>query len=363
MLERGKIGDRQLMIIVTLYTIGDSILVLPTIVTAEAKQDAWIAGLIGVAVGPLLIVFLYDALRKCYPNLTLIEYSEKILGKWFGKMVSILFLIYFFITAATYLREIGDFVATEFMPRTPMVAVITLFMLVILMASRLGLETLARSAEIFFPIVLFLIIVLILFLFQSIQMDNLKPMLEGGMKPIIRGTIPFVVLPFMEPVAILMILPYVSKSEKIRKRLFQGTLAAGVVLIVMTLLMILVLGTDFTSRHLYPTFELAKSVDIEGILKVEALLAFLWLITIFIRLSLFFYVTSLGLAQTLGLKEYRHLLFPLAMIIIIFTMNMAKNIVEYNQMITDIWPYYAMTFGFFIPLFMLIVARLRMAIN
>lgn len=46
MLEKGKIGSRQLMILVILYTLGDSILVIPSIVASEAEQDAWISGMI-----------------------------------------------------------------------------------------------------------------------------------------------------------------------------------------------------------------------------------------------------------------------------------------------------------------------------
>ncbi|NCT36478.1 GerAB/ArcD/ProY family transporter [Bacillus sp. EB93] len=80
MLEKGKIGSRQLMILVILYTLGDSILVIPSIVASEAEQDAWISGMISVAIAPLLIVLIYEALRKCYPDLTLVEYSQKFWG-------------------------------------------------------------------------------------------------------------------------------------------------------------------------------------------------------------------------------------------------------------------------------------------
>ncbi len=359
MLKRVDIEGRQLMILVTLYTIGDSILLLPSIVTSIAKQDAWIATLLGVTLGPFIIVFLYEALRKCYPDLTLIEYSEKIWGKWLGKFVSLLFLTFFFITSATYLREIGDFVTTAFMPKTPMEVIIILFLLVIIMAVRLGIETIVRSAEIFFPIVFILLTILILFLLPSVEINNLKPVFEEGIKPIIKASIPVIVFPFMEPVAILMILPYVRNKEVIKKQLFKGTFLAGAMILVSVLLTVLVTGADLSERHLYSTYELAKNIVIKDIMRIEAFLAFIWIITIFFRLSLFFYVTTFGLAQLLDLKNYRHVLFPIGMILIVFTITMAQNIVEYNQMIGNIWPFYAMTFGFFFPLIMLIVAKFK----
>ncbi|MFE4814536.1 GerAB/ArcD/ProY family transporter [Peribacillus simplex] len=37
-----------------------------------------------------MVIFLYDALRKRYPDSTLVEYCPKILGKWLGIAVSLL---------------------------------------------------------------------------------------------------------------------------------------------------------------------------------------------------------------------------------------------------------------------------------
>ncbi|MGE7907250.1 GerAB/ArcD/ProY family transporter [Peribacillus sp. NPDC094092] len=360
MLEKGKIGSRQLMILVILYTLGDSILVLPSIVTTEAEQDGWVSGIIGVTIAPLLVVFLYDALRKRYPDSTLVEYSQKILGKWLGMAVSLLFISYFFITTATYLSEIGDFMISHIMPDTPVQVIMILFMSVVLMAARLGLEPLARSAEIFFPFVVLLISILIILLLPEIKFQNLQPVGEGGLKQVIRGSIPFIVFPFIEPVAILMILPFVSQQDKIRKSLFVGQLLAGSVLIVITMLAILVLGAESTARQNYPIYMLAKKINIGDFMtRLEALLAVIWFITIFIRFSMFFYVTVLSLAQTLKLQDYRPLVFPFGILLISFTLIMTPNIVHYSKFISEIWPFYALTFGFLLPLILLLIAKVQ----
>ncbi|MBK5446133.1 endospore germination permease [Peribacillus sp. TH16] len=360
MLEKGKIGSRQLTILVILYTVGDSILVIPSIVASEAKQNGWVSGIFSVAIAPLLVVFLYDALRKCYPDLTLVEYSQKILGKWLGIAISLLFISYFFITTATYLREIGDFMTSQIMPETPIQVIMFLFMSIVLMSARLGLEPLARSAEILFPFVVILLSSLMILLLPEIKFQNLQPVWEGGVKPVIRGSIPFIVFPFIEPVAVLMILPFVSQKDRIRKSLFVGQLLAGSVLIIITMLAILVLGVDLTAKEIYPSYKLAQKINIANFLtRLEAILAIIWFITIFIRFSLFFYVTVLGLAQTLKLQDYRPLVFPFGMILIVFTLIMAPNTVYYSNFISDIWPFYAMTFGFLLPLLLLTIAKVH----
>ncbi|MET3322437.1 UNVERIFIED_ORG: spore germination protein KB [Peribacillus simplex] len=360
MLEKGKIGSRQLTILVILYTVGDSILVIPSIVASEAKQNGWVSGIFSVAIAPLLVVFLYDALRKCYPDLTLVEYSQKILGKWLGIAISLLFISYFFISTATYLREIGDFMTSQIMPDTPIQVIMFLFMSIVLMSARLGLEPLARSAEILFPFVVILLSSLMILLLPEIKFQNLQPVWEGGLKPVIRGSIPFIVFPFIESVAVLMILPFVSQKDRIRKSLFVGQLLAGSVLIIITMLAILVLGVDLTAKEIYPSYKLAQKINIANFLtRLEAILAIIWFITIFFRFSLFFYVTVLGLAQTLKLQDYRPLVFPIGMILLVFTLIMAPNTVYYSNFILDIWPFYAMTFGFLLPLLLLTIAKVH----
>lgn len=75
--------------------------------------------------------------------------------------------------------------------------------------------------------------------------------------------------------------------------------------------------------------------------------------------SLFFYVTVLGLAQTLKLQDYRPLIFPFGILLIAFTLIMAPNTVHYSKFISDIWPFYAMTFGFLLPLILLIITKVQ----
>ncbi|MEK1829187.1 GerAB/ArcD/ProY family transporter [Priestia megaterium] len=59
---------------------------------------------IGVGVG-VLLVWMYIKLSSLYPNKTLIELNEAILGKWLGKFVSLyLSLLLFFLQSSFVLR-------------------------------------------------------------------------------------------------------------------------------------------------------------------------------------------------------------------------------------------------------------------
>src|SRR5688572_9456454 len=115
MQENGKIAPRQFMIFINLFTLGNSILLLPKFIAAEAKQDAWITAMILAGFG-LLLAWLYKTLGSLFPDMTLVEYSQEILGRWVGKITSLLFFTYTFFLCAIILRQISNFFVSTMMP-------------------------------------------------------------------------------------------------------------------------------------------------------------------------------------------------------------------------------------------------------
>lgn len=359
MLENGKISLRQFMVLVILYTVGTSILLAPSLLATEAKQDAWIAGILGVGVG-LLLVWLYSKLGNLFPNRTLVEYSEEILGKWVGKVISFLFFTFSFTLAALVLRNIGDFLTAHIMPKTPIPSIHIIFLFIVIMGTRLGLEVLARSAEILFPWFIILFLLLVLFISPEMKFENIQPMLEQGIKPVLRSAIPFIGFPFLELVIFLLIFPYVNRTQEAGNVFLVGTLIGGIILILLTVLSILILGVDVTARHHYPSYVLAKKINIAHFLqRVEAIVAGMWFVSIFFKLTICFYASNLALAQTLKLKDYRPLTLPLGMILIIFSLVVSPNIV-YNMTVTPkAWTPHVLIVGFFLPLLLLVVTAFR----
>src|SRR3954468_6529442 len=117
-LEKGKMNAGEFSIIVFTFTIGTAIISLPALLASIAKQDAWIASALTILPG-LLFIFVYMQLIFLYPSMTYVEVNEKILGKWFGKLASVLYLIYILIITSGGYRGIGDFFTTQILVDTP----------------------------------------------------------------------------------------------------------------------------------------------------------------------------------------------------------------------------------------------------
>jgi spore germination protein KB len=142
------ITNHQLFTFTALSTLGGSILVVSSIVTGIARQNAWISVLVTMVFG-LAMMWLYCFLASRYEGLTLIGLAEKIFGKWIGKIVAVGYFAYIFITAYDIPWYIGSF-HSNIKHETPVAVLIVLFYTALAIAVHYGIETIARASEIFF---------------------------------------------------------------------------------------------------------------------------------------------------------------------------------------------------------------------
>ncbi|MGM0876083.1 MAG: GerAB/ArcD/ProY family transporter [Bacillota bacterium] len=359
MLEKGKINTGEFQTIVIIFTIGSSVLVAPSLLATLAKQDAWIASALTILIS-LFFIFIYNQLASLYPSMTYVEYNEKLFGKWIGKITAILYLFYVYQLCSTALREIGDFLTTQVMVETPIQMIMIMFLFVSLIGVRLGIEVICRSAVIFFPWIIVLFLILFLFLIPEIKFENIQPIFGEGLKPIIKGIYSNLGLPFLELIIFLMITPFVTEKAKMKKAFYKGTIIGGIIISILITFSMLVLGPDFTARHAYPSYILGKKISIADFLeRIEVIVAIIWFFTMFFKLSICYYGLSLGLAQVFGLNNYKILLYPLAFLIITFSLFAHPDIVHLQNFIAKTWTPYSLTICFLLPLILLIIGKIR----
>lgn len=353
MQSQEKINNRQLAVLITLYTIGDSILVLPSIPAMIAKEDAWISGLIGLLIG-LLFTMMFAWLGKLNPGLNVYQYSCNVLGKWGGQFVTLVLTFYFLLMVAAQIREMGDFMTIQIMPETPIHSIILLFLGVVILGARHGIETIARVGELLFPYFFLMYFILVLCLLPEIDWENLYPILHTGWKPIIYGSLTTTTFPFAELVCVLVILPSVNNGKRIPKSMLAGALLGGITLEIMILLTIAVLGAPMTANQIYPAYSLAKKISIGNFLeRIEAMLAIMWIVTTYFKTILNFYALMHGIANLTKLSDPKLATLPLGMILVVSSLVSFPDITYFNDLVANYWPYLDFTICLALPLLLL----------
>ncbi|MGK0699733.1 GerAB/ArcD/ProY family transporter [Priestia flexa] len=157
-----------------------------------------------------------------------------------------------------------------------------------------------------------------------------------------------------------MIFPYVKWTSKKRTPVYIGTLIGGVFLIIIIFLCVLVLGVDQTSTRLSPTYLLAKEINVTNfITRIEVIVAIIWFISIFFKLSILLFVLNLGVAQLFNLTTYRFLTLPLGLLFLASSNIFVPNGPFLGSYTLTTSPFYTGTIGFALPFILFVIDGIK----
>jgi spore germination protein KB len=360
MLEKGRIGGDQAVMLMVNVILPTALLSIPAITVKFAKQDAWISIVLATSVG-FLIARIVANLGLRFPGKTLFEYAEEILGRIPGKIVGLLYIWWFLHMNAEVIREFGIFLVATIMPETPIVVFQIFVVLVAAYAARNGLEVLSRFNQLFVLILGILAIVFVLPI-KDMKLTRLLPVFDTGLLQVLKGA----AMPASwlgEIVTFAIILPYVNltKPNDARRIADVSILLTGFLLSASVLETLLVFGPYMTSAMIYPIFNVVREISIANFLeRLDYVIFITWVLGGFIKVGVFYFAAVLGSAQCFKLKDYRPLVAPVGVILVALSILLHEGIVDQLDFVARTWPPYALiVFEMGIPLVLLFVTLVR----
>lgn len=355
MVEQATISSRQFMILVLLFTIGNTFIDEPGEITAKSGNDAWVSILIAslFAIG---LIWFWITLQNRFGNMNLIEANEFVFGKVIGKGVSFCFFLYFSMNFLYTVYTFVDFISENLLTGMNAVLLSAIFLLVVLSTVRKGLGNIARVAELVFPLVLLLLFTLFILVLSKANFHFVLPMLSNGIAPIKTGVLEILGSPFLELITLMVIFGSV-KGEKKEHAFYVGVLSGGFLLAILTLLCVVVLGVGQTTQTVFPSFALAKMINLGDFLsRQESVVSISWLISQVFYGALSFFAACYTLAKITNLSTIKPVTFPLALLSLAYSPYFIAR-----PMITDMgfWHVYSFFAAIILPVILWIVAIIR----
>ncbi|KFN03326.1 spore gernimation protein [Bacillus clarus] len=359
MLEKGKISAIQMGLIAYPMILGTSILAVPTIMGREAERDMWISPIFASSMG-FLSVYLAYRLNKLYADETLIQYSEQILGRFLGKILGFFYLFFLLENIGNFLRQYAEFTVGAFLPQTPRIVIISCLTLLCAFVVYGGIEVLGRLAQLYIPLLIVPLFIMVVLLLRDFEIQNMFPIMMHGITPSISGAMIPGLAWFTEFFVISFLLPFLTDRKKGKKWGMISVLAVTLTMVVINLTVLFLFGGMMTSSYLYPVFEAARYIRIGDFFEhLEAFIMVVWVAGIFLKISVFYYALVLGTAQWLKLSDYRPVVFPYGLLMIVFGIWAHPNIPEMTQFYKLVSPLYKPLFLIVIPLCLLFLAMIR----
>ncbi|MNH89952.1 Spore germination protein YndE [compost metagenome] len=327
-MDSTKIKPMQFFSLLVLFQLGTALVVNLGI---QSGRDAWIAILAGLMIG-LLLFAVYSILYKLFPDMLPTSYARVLLGKYVGTAVSLAYVVFFLNKASRDLLDGGLLIISSTLKETPLPIVNMLMVLTIAYVLHKGIEVMARTATIFLAIVLmlgFLIGIVILFS-NIIEMNRLLPVLGYGVKPVIESVMKQnYQFPFAEVICFKMVMPSLRDQKKGIKAGYMAVLLSGLILSVTAMVTISVLGVDIAERSSFPLLTMVGKASISDFIqRTDILVVMVLIIGDFFKISMFYYAALIGMADLFKVP-YRKLLYPVAIIILLISILIARNYSEH----------------------------------
>lgn len=355
-LEKGMISSSQLMFLIISFIQGAHLTI--GFISGMTKHDIWL-----VVLGALLIslpfILIYAILSQRFPGKNLIQMNDMIYGPYLGKFISALYVLFFLTIAAENMIFVGYFLTTYIMPETPIWIILIMFAFICAWAVRNGIEVIARCSFLFIIITAVSILVVTLLLVKDMKFTNFLPVFEIPLKDFIQGVHVVATISFCEIVVFLMIISSTNKIKQAKSAILLGLILGAVQLLIVVVRDTAVLGILETIMA-SPSFEVVRLVDIAHIItRLDILIAIVLLVTMFMKVSIFYYATVLGLAQLLKLRSYVPMVLPIGVFIISYAVLASDSNIEYTYIAANIWPIAALPLEFIIPSLSLLIAIIR----
>lgn len=353
-----KISSRQLGILLIVTIVGVGILTLPREVLEIAGTDGWILIILG-GIASILMSLVIHTLSMRFPNQTIIEYSEELLGRPLSILIGIIIFTYCSMFAAFSVRIFGEVLKMFLLPKTPIEVITITFLLTAGYLVRNGLEPIVRFYEL---IIMIMFIPYLLALFagtSNVNFTNLLPVFQTSPRVLLKGSFQ-IIFSYIGFEFIFLLFPFVSDQKNIRKTLLISISSIILLYLITNIFVLATFGEDTIESLIWPLMAYIKSIEIPGgfIEQLEGIIMTIWVLFIYTTLSTVYFLSSFTLSRVMNVKE--HSFFVSLLLPVIYILSLLPDNVAQLYDWLGIFSFYGSTLvSIIIPSFLLLVAKVR----
>ena len=351
---------RQAIIIFLMFVHTSSMRLIPTYAASKGERAGWLTPILAIL--PFLcLLYIIQALFKNdkNSNLSLSDIIFKTFGRFFGTVLLILYLIWMMISLGLYVRYFAERLLSTMLPNTPLNFFIITILIVVFYCLRGGFVYVIRTVEFLFLTFSIVLISLFLFTLPNIKVTNLFPVTHYDIWPIIKGS--YSIISIWSTFTFTFFFgDKINDKEHIKRFGLQATAYLVITTLMILIQTIGVYGYSVISRVFMPYIFVIKSISILiSIERLESIIIASWVIVDFATISLYIYIVISIIKSLFSLEETKSLISPVIIFAFIFSQYFAKNRFELERFSNYISLPLNIIFGFFVPLFILIVGKLR----
>lgn len=319
-----KISSRQIILLITICRITTILTVMSIIYIPPSNQDIWIIIIISFFYTMLVsspILFLTNR----FNYLTTIGCMEKIFGRIIGVIIGVLYGMFFVGVAILFTYITIQMIRIAFLINTkPLITIVSLISCCIYFGSK-GIGVIAKSAEVFVPVILGVIIFFILLGYNKIDFTVLLPVYKDStFLDINYGSILLSYI-FMDTHILPMIVPQMENKKEINKVFIKFVFYSLVFVLLIVVVTQISLGVEQAKHSNFPFLTFIRLINVYSIFeRIESIYIIMWLIAMVIKISVYIYIASQSFAEICRKKGSNTFLYIVGAIVSLITYYIAE---------------------------------------
>ncbi|MFY9359385.1 MAG: GerAB/ArcD/ProY family transporter [Bacillota bacterium] len=305
-IKLGHLDSDQFTVILGFLIATKVFLTLPSYITKRIGTGAWLTIAFS---GVLAAVGLWGWVGWCKAtgNLGFVPSVRLTLGRVMGDLTVLAVTVYFVLVTSFSVRVFAGGAVIGLLPEFPIEILIVIVVISSIYAAWLGLETVARAAIFFYPLIVLTIVIVGLGSYRIFDIRHLHPVLGMGFPSILReAAVQFGIYGGIAMAAIFK--SYLRNPDQLPKAAFTGLSVATLFMMASVILVSAILPYPENTRHVIALGVIARTVYLGRFLqKIEALFTFTWFFASAVHARTCYMVTLVLLCQLMNTRTYRPL--------------------------------------------------------
>ncbi len=255
-----KISTRQIILYIIATRISIAISTMPAINLPPYNQDVWIMVLLSIVYTFIAMIPLLYLANK-FNEYSIVGYMEIIFGKTIGKIIGILYGLYFLTIAINGITIQAELIGINFLEETSNLVIIGFMVITCIYLVSRGIVNILIASELLVPAGLFIMISLLLIGLFKAEYSIILPILKySSLKDVNLGAIR--VTSFYTDIFLLtMVVPELKKKKNINKIFFLTTVLSLLFLSIAIVVVFGMLGVEQARHSNFPVLLYTRSIE------------------------------------------------------------------------------------------------------
>jgi len=360
LMTKVKISRFQYFLLIPNLLFAKAIGITAGVTARSVGSDAWTSMSIGFLLGTAIILAMVY-LHSRFPEKTIVQISEEVVGKWLGKLTGIVLALFFILAFGASANVMTMHLKEYFLVETPFWLICFVYTLLCMYGVFVGIENIVRFSLFGLLGCLLINITMIFGTWGDFDLINLLPVLDRGLSANIANSIYIFGDLAMAILGIGMIYPLLNNKDKTFVISFWAMVLSGILILIWPIMELGVIGSGAMQQYVVVCMQQVRCAQLTGYLpRYELIMVSFFTFTTFVQSATMYYCSVQSFQQSSGmLKNRQIIILLLAIAMFLATFLMANDHNNYIHFLAYPWAQICTILSLGLPVVLIMTALIR----